>query len=100
MATHHHPERQSTGQIIIFPLHDFLSMIVFVDSSSWKRVMTAKLSAEILKIPLTQLASSPFNVRSVRPKARIEEIAHSLAEDGQKEPITVYPGEKDGEYRA
>jgi ParB-like chromosome segregation protein Spo0J len=62
--------------------------------------MTAKLSAEILKIPLAQLVPSPFNVRSIRTPKRIEELAHSLAEDGQKEPITVYPGEKDGKYQA
>ncbi|MDR2689823.1 MAG: ParB N-terminal domain-containing protein [Azoarcus sp.] len=62
--------------------------------------MTTRLSAEILKIPLAQLAPSPFNVRSIRTLKRIEELARSLAEDGQKEPITVYPGEKDEEYRA
>jgi ParB-like chromosome segregation protein Spo0J len=35
---------------------------------------------------------SPFNVRSLRTKARIAEVARSLAADGQQEPITVYPG--------
>jgi ParB/RepB/Spo0J family partition protein len=36
-------------------------------------------------------------VRSVRTEARIAALAQSLAEDGQKEPITVYLG-NDGKY--
>jgi uncharacterized ParB-like nuclease family protein len=54
------------------------------------------LSTEIRQIPLAQLVPSPYNVRSVRTEARIAALAQSLAEDGQKEPITVYLG-NDGE---
>jgi ParB-like chromosome segregation protein Spo0J len=58
------------------------------------------LATELRQIPLTSLAPSPFNVRSVRTEARIAEIARSLAADGQREPITVYPGtgEEVGKY--
>jgi ParB/RepB/Spo0J family partition protein len=49
-------------------------------------------STEIQKLPLARLAPSPFNIRSLRTKARIAEVAESLAADGQQEPITVYPG--------
>jgi ParB-like chromosome segregation protein Spo0J len=49
-------------------------------------------STEIRKLPLTRLAPSPFNVRRLRTEARIAEVAESLAADGQREPITVYPG--------
>jgi ParB family chromosome partitioning protein len=55
------------------------------------------LSSEIRQIPLAQLVPSPYNVRSVRPDERIAALAQSLAEDGQKEPITVYFG-NDGKY--
>jgi ParB/RepB/Spo0J family partition protein len=44
------------------------------------------------EIPLESLVPSPFNVRSIRTKARIAEVAQSLAADGQREAITVYPG--------
>jgi ParB family chromosome partitioning protein len=44
------------------------------------------------KIPLESLVPSPFNVRSIRTEARIAEVAQSLAADGQREAITVYPG--------
>jgi ParB family chromosome partitioning protein len=54
-------------------------------------------SAEIQQMPLEQLLPSPYNVRSVRPDERIAALAQSLAEDGQKEPITVYLG-NDGKY--
>ncbi|MDR2688361.1 MAG: ParB N-terminal domain-containing protein [Azoarcus sp.] len=57
--------------------------------------MATRLSAEILKIPLAQLVPSPFNVRSVRTEARIEELARSLEAEGQREPITVYSGTKE-----
>lgn len=50
------------------------------------------LSVGIQKLPLARLVPSPFNVRSLRTEARIEEVARSLAADGQQEPITVYPG--------
>ncbi|MDR2688643.1 MAG: ParB/RepB/Spo0J family partition protein [Azoarcus sp.] len=62
--------------------------------------MATRLSAEILKIPLAQLVPSPFNVRSVRPEARIKELARSLEAEGQREPITVYSGTKEdgGKY--
>jgi ParB/RepB/Spo0J family partition protein len=52
----------------------------------------AALSAGIQKLPLARLIPSPFNVRSIRTKAREVEIARSLEADGQREPITVYPG--------
>jgi ParB/RepB/Spo0J family partition protein len=50
------------------------------------------LPAGIRKLPLARLSPSPFNVRSLRTKARIAEVAQSLAADGQQEPVTVYPG--------
>ena len=48
-------------------------------------------------IPLGQLRASPYNVRKHRSPSRIREIADSLTEHGQREPITVYPGTLDGE---
>jgi ParB family chromosome partitioning protein len=53
--------------------------------------MTAPV-AQIQKIPLNQLAPSPYNARRIRIEARVEEIARSLETEGQREPITVYPG--------
>ncbi|MDR2165093.1 MAG: ParB N-terminal domain-containing protein [Zoogloeaceae bacterium] len=50
------------------------------------------VEAGFRKIPLESLVPSPFNVRNIRTKARIAEVAQSLAADGQREAITVYPG--------
>ncbi|MDR2688478.1 MAG: ParB N-terminal domain-containing protein, partial [Azoarcus sp.] len=54
--------------------------------------MAAALPTGIHKIPLPQLTPSPYNARRIRTTARIEEVARSLAEHGQREPITTYPG--------
>jgi ParB-like chromosome segregation protein Spo0J len=62
--------------------------------------MESDFSIGLRKISLTCLAPSPFNARSLRTEARVAGIAQSLAEDGQREPITVYPGagEQAGKY--
>jgi ParB/RepB/Spo0J family partition protein len=44
-------------------------------------------------IKLGLLRPSPYNARKFRSESRIEEISSSLAIDGQREPITVYPGQ-------
>ena len=52
------------------------------------------------KVSIGQLKASPFNVRNIRTDERIQEIGTSLLADGQREPITVYPGlgEDNGQY--
>jgi ParB family chromosome partitioning protein len=62
--------------------------------------MKPDLPAGLRKISLTCLAPSPFNARRLRTEAQVAGIARSLAEDGQREPITVYPGagEQAGRY--
>jgi ParB/RepB/Spo0J family partition protein len=62
--------------------------------------MKAPLATHLRKIPLFSLAPSPFNARCIRTEARVAGIARSLADDGQREPITVYPGtgENAGKY--
>jgi ParB family chromosome partitioning protein len=47
---------------------------------------------ELIDIAVTQLRVSPFNARKIRPQERIEKVAESLKENGQKDPIYVYPG--------
>jgi ParB family chromosome partitioning protein len=49
-----------------------------------------------IEIPLAQLRPSPANLRAGRSEGRIEALAQSLREEGQKELITVYPGREGG----
>jgi ParB/RepB/Spo0J family partition protein len=51
----------------------------------------------IQKIPLSKLRPSPYNARKFRTQERIQEIIDSLKTDGQREPITVYPGHGDND---
>jgi len=59
------------------------------------REMTGSLPARELKlsrIDLEQLRCSPFNTRHVRSSSMIENMVACLESNGQKNPITVYPG--------
>jgi ParB/RepB/Spo0J family partition protein len=49
----------------------------------------------LIDIPVSQLRISPFNARKIRPHKRIEKVAESLKENGQKDPFYVYPGIND-----
>jgi ParB/RepB/Spo0J family partition protein len=43
-------------------------------------------------LPVAKLRPSPYNSRRIRPQKRIDKVADSLAANGQKDPIYVYPG--------
>lgn len=45
-----------------------------------------------LLVPISRLKLSPHQSRHVRTEERVEELKNTLLQDGQQEPITVYPG--------
>lgn len=49
-------------------------------------------NAKSIKLPLSKLRPSPYNSRKHRSTERINELASSLQEHGQREAVTVYRG--------
>lgn len=47
---------------------------------------------EVIDIPVSKLRVSPYNARKVRLPKRVSKIAESLQNNGQKDPLYVYPG--------
>ena len=47
---------------------------------------------EVVDIPVSKLRVSPCNARKIRLPKRVSKIAESLKNNGQKDPLYVYPG--------
>lgn len=52
---------------------------------------------EVIDIPVNKLRVSPCNARKIRLPKRVSKIAESLKNNGQKDPLYVYPGVGDDE---
>jgi len=86
----------SSGIIAPAPISDLPEPVDAVVSGPWFNSLPRSKRGNLV-VPVSQLRLSPHQSRHVRTEERIEEVKLSLSDNGQIEPITVYPGSAQNE---